>query len=183
MVLRIIIITLLQLLLCNFLGAQNAYRTQEGEIRFSASTPLEDIEAVNTLVNAILKPENGEFAALVLIKDFQFRRGLMQEHFNENYMESETYPKGYFTGKVDNFNMGDLTGDPQEYRVSGRLTLHGVTREISPVIQLSKTPDGILLSSGFLVRPEEYGIKVPKIVFTKIAREVIVEVSLPLSAQ
>ncbi len=174
---------MLQLLLCNFLCAQSAYSTQKGEIRFNASTPLEDIEAVNTLVNAILKPENGNFAAVVLIRDFQFRRGLMQEHFNENYMESETYPKGYFTGKVVNFNMGDLTGEPKDYRVTGKLTLHGVTREVSPEIQLSKTSEGILLTSGFMVRPEEYGIKVPKIVFTKIAQEVMVEVSLPLSGQ
>ena len=180
---RIILHTLLLLLLCNFLTAQSAYRTQQGEIQFNASTPLEDIRAVNTQVNAILKPDNGNFATVVLIKDFQFRRGLMQEHFNENYMESESYPKGYFTGKVENFNMDDLTGVPQEYRVTGKLTLHGETRDISPVIQLSKSPDGILLTSGFLVRPEEYGIKVPKIVFTKIAREVTVSVSLPLTAQ
>lgn len=174
---------MLQLLLCNVICAQNSYRTQEGEIRFNASTILEDIEAVNTVVNAILKPESGDFATVLLIKDFRFRRGLMQEHFNENYMDSGTYPKAYFTGHIENFNAGDLSEITKEYGVSGNLTIHGITREISHDIQLSKTPDGLLLTSSFIVRPEEYGIEVPKIVFTKIAREVTVDVSLPLARQ
>ncbi len=158
------------------------FRTSEGEVHLNASTPLEDIVAVNPKVNAILKTKNSGFAIVMLIRDFKFRRGLMQEHFNENYMESNTYPKGYFTGLVSQFDASQLTEVAKEYSVSGKLTIHGVTRDIKTAIFLSRMNNGLLLTADFIILPENYGVKVPRLLFSKIAREVAVQVKLPLRA-
>ncbi len=163
--------------------AQTVFRTQEGEVHLNASTPLEDIVAVNPEVNAILKTENSSFAVVMLIRDFKFRRALMQEHFNENYMESDSYPKGYFTGTIIQLDAGDLTGEAKKFSISGELTIHGVTREVTTEIQLSNQEKELLLTADFVINPETYGIKVPRLLFSKIAKEVAVKVKLPLRAQ
>jgi len=160
--------------------AQSNYKTATGEIRFNASTPLEDINALNKVVNAILRSENGDFAAVLLIKDFNLKRKLMQEHFNENYMESETYPKGYFSGNIENFNLKDLSSIPKRYSITGKFTIHGVTKKLTTNIYLSKKSSGILVSSNFIVKPEDYNIEVPKLLFKKIAQEVMVDIKFHL---
>ncbi len=163
--------------------AQNTFKTSSGEINFNASTPLEDINADNKIVNAIFKAENGDFASVLLMKDFSFKKKLMQEHFNENYVESETYPKGYFSGNISNFNMEALSSEPKKYKVSGKLTIHGVTKQISTDIYLSKKAGNISLTSEFVVRPEDYKIEVPKLLWKKIAQEVLVSVNFKMTGQ
>lgn len=178
-----IAILLFAIVSCGFTAAQNNYKTSKGEIEFNASTPLEDIHAVNKEVNAILKPENGDFASVLLMKDFKFKRSLMQEHFNENYVESETYPKAYLTGNIKNFNPEELTSSPKEYPIHGKLTIHGVTKAFSTKATLSKSSGGIKMISGFIVKPEEYKIEVPKLLFKKIAQEVQVDVTFTMAEQ
>ena len=180
---RLFLFVFLALGIQQFASAQDTFKTTAGEIKFNASTPLEDINALNKVVNAILKSESGDFASVLLMKDFNFRKKLMQEHFNENYVESETYPKGYFTGKIENFSMDDLNATAKKYKVSGKLTIHGVTKNISPDVYLSKKGDGISLSSDFIVRPEDYEIEVPKLLWKKIAQEVEVSVNFKLAGQ
>ncbi len=177
------IILILGIVACAATEAQGTYKTTKGEIEFNASTPLEDIHAVNKAVNAILKPGNGDFASVLLMKDFNFRRSLMQEHFNENFVESETYPKAYFTGNIQNFKPEELSSSAKEYMVDGKLTIHGVTKEFSTKASLSKNSDGIKLVSNFILKPEEYKIEVPKLLFTKIAQEVEVDVSFVMDEQ
>lgn len=160
--------------------AQDRFRTDQGKIQFDASTPLEDIHAVNDHVSAILNSENGEIAVLLLHKDFKFRRRLMQEHFNENYMESHKYPKGVFRGKINGFKADAVSDSPKEYTAAGELTLHGVTRALSTPILLHREEGGITISLNFVVKSEDYGIKVPKILFKKVAREVEVTGALTL---
>ncbi|MEX0289581.1 MAG: YceI family protein [Flavobacteriaceae bacterium] len=173
---------LLALTYCGIANAQN-YKTTKGEIEFNASTPLEDIHAVNKVVNAILKPDNGDFASVLLMKDFKFRRSLMQEHFNENYVESEKYPKAYFTGKIKDFNSEGLSSSPKEFAVDGKLTIHGVTKAFSTKAKLSKGSGGIKLVTNFIVKPEEFKIEVPKLLFKKIAQEVKVDVAFQMAEQ
>jgi polyisoprenoid-binding protein YceI len=177
------ILLVFALISCILSVAQGNYKTTKGEIEFNASTPLEDIHAVNKVVNAILKTENGDFASVLLMKDFNFRRSLMQEHFNENFVESETYPKAQFTGKIKNFNLEELSSSPKEYDVDGKMTIHGVTKEISTKATLSMQSGGIKMVSGFIVRPEEYNIEVPKLLFKKIAQEVEVDVDFVMKEQ
>ncbi len=160
--------------------SQDSYKTTKGSIHFNASTPLEDIDATNTRVNAILKADTGDFAVVLLIKDFQFRKRLMQEHFNENYMESHTFPKGYFRGNIKDFSMAGLDDGAKTYEVEGELTIHGVSRKLQTTAELRKDGNTIGMKSTFTVTPESHDIEVPRILFAKIAREVKVAVDLKL---
>ena len=98
-------ITLLTLIFC-FLGfSQDKKSTKTGEITFEASVPsFEEVKATNKGVSCILNTQTGEIAALTLVKSFKFKAPLMEEHFNENYMESSTYPKATFKGKILKFD-------------------------------------------------------------------------------
>ena len=159
--------------------AQETYTTSRGMVHFNASTPLEDIDASNDKVNAILKSGEEVFGAVMLIREFQFRRRLMQEHFNENYMESATYPKATFEGRIP--GLSELReGETRELPVSGSLTIHGVTRPLETHAKVTRTPAGFEVSSAFMIRPEDHKVEVPKLLFNKIAEEVEVEVVLRL---
>ncbi|MCW5517068.1 YceI family protein [Muriicola sp. Z0-33] len=171
------------LLFGNLIIGQTNLKTSEGAITFNASTPLEDIYAVNNEVNAILQLENGQFAAVLLMKDFRFKRALMQEHFNENYVESERYPKAYFTGRIIDFNIEEVPYSEKEFTIEGKLTIHGLTRSLTTKNTLKKHTDGIEMKSVFMIKPEEFNIKVPKLLFKKIAQEVLVEVHFLLNTQ
>lgn len=175
------------LLICIYLCSglmlgQATYITEDASINFDASTPLEDIVAKNQKVNMILK-SNGELAALLLIKEFQFKRALMQEHFNENYMESDKYPKAYFTGTIENFSGEELTEDFKAFPISGSLTIHGVTKPFTASIQMNRINNTVNLQSDFILYPEEFKIKVPRLLFKKIAREINVSLTSELSPQ
>jgi polyisoprenoid-binding protein YceI len=162
--------------------SQETYVTTNGHINFNASTPFEDIDANNKQVNAILKTENGHFASVLLLKDFTFRKKLMQEHFNENYVESDKYPKATFSGIIQGFTVNNLTSN-KTYTIKGKLTLHGVTKEVSTKAVMVKQGETISLKTSFIVKPEDYNIRVPKIVFKKIAKEVKVSVNFALEAK
>jgi len=176
------LIFLLLMTYCGLISAQSRYRTTTGEIRFNASTPLEDIDAVNNQVNAIINAESGDFAVVLLIRDFRFRRKLMQEHFNENFMETDAYPKAYFRGRIAGFPERMQTSEPTELRVDGELTIHGVSRRVETTAILNQSGDKLKMSSGFIVKPENHRIKVPRILFNKIAEEVKVDVNLEMAA-
>ena len=164
-------------------SAQNRYRTGTGEIRFDASTPLEDITATNQKVNAILDTITGEFAVVLLVRDFRFPRKLMQEHFNENYMESDRYPKAFFRGRLTGFSPGLPATGTVAYQVEGELYIHNVSRKINPEARLSREGGDIRLETEFVVRPESYGVEVPRLLFNKIAEEVHVRVNLGLKPE
>ncbi len=158
---------------------QERYKTSSGIVAFNASTPLEDIAAVNKHVNAILKP-SGEFASVLLVREFQFPRKLMQEHFNENYLESDKYPKSYFVGNIEAIDPELITESPQTVKLSGKLNLHGITKKVSVPGTIYRTEKGIRLKSAFILRPEEYRIDIPTLMFKKIAKEVKVNFSFEL---
>lgn len=169
-------------LACHIGLGQTRYKTDSGLVAFNASTPLEDIQANNQQVNAILK-SSGEFAVVLLVREFEFPRKLMQEHFNENYLESDIYPKSYFLGTLQDLDLKSLRQEPREVTISGNLTLHGVTKKVTVSGKLSRKNRNILLSSTFEIQPEDYGVEIPSLVFQKIAQEVTVDFSLLLSPQ
>lgn len=171
---------LIVFLSCCALSGQQRYVTSAGEVHFNASTPLEDIDAVNNKVHAIIKEDSGEFAVALLIKDFNFRRKLMQEHFNENYMESETYPRASFSGKILGIGGAPLDAAAGSHVIEGKLTIHGVSHAIETTATVAKNNDNLILDSQILIAPEDYGIEVPRILFQKIAQEVLVEIKLEL---
>lgn len=162
--------------------AQATLETRQGVINFNASSPLEKIQAENEAVNAIYLPEKGDLGIVLLIADFNFPKPLMQEHFNEDYLESEKFPKATFRGKLSRVPAFPLESEV-ETEAKGTLTIHGEAREVTIPVNLTPENGGILLETDFIVRPEDHKIKVPRFLFKKIAREVQVEVSLPLQPE
>ena len=162
---------------------QERYKTSVGEVSFDASSPLEDIKATNDQVNAILDVTSGEMAAVLLIKDFEFRRKLMQEHFNENYMHSDEFPKAVFTGNLSDFDFAAINTQDQEFQLSGEITIHGVTKPLKTAVQLRQSANGISCRLNFVVQTEEHDIKVPRVVFKKVAQEVNVNAAFLLHPQ
>lgn len=155
--------------------AQEKYMLLNSEVSFFSSAPLEDIEAVCKTAVGLVNEADNHFSFRVAIRDFTFKSALMQEHFNENYMESEKFPLATFKGEIaGNYSFEE----PGTHLVTahGELTIHGVTHEVDlPVtIQIDKKSKHI--SSVFNVRLEDYDIEIPSVVFQNIAEVVEVKV-------
>tara|TARA_R110000737_G_scaffold334597_1_gene352937 strand:- start:87 stop:644 length:558 start_codon:yes stop_codon:yes gene_type:complete len=149
------------------------YLTKTGEINFEASVPsFEEVKAKNSNVSAILNSANGEFAALALMKGFRFKVALMEEHFNENYIESSKFPKATFNGKIKDFEFSQLSELPNEYTVAGTITMHGVDKLIEVPAIIFIVDNVISMKLRFTLRPEDFNIEIPKIVSSKIAEEI-----------
>lgn len=169
---------LLLVLSFSFVNAQK-YLTRTGHIWFYSHTPVEDIEAHNHQSMSVLNLENGEIAFQVLMKSFQFEKALMQEHFNEKYVDSDRYPKATFQGKIEDFESLDLTADGEyEVTVTGDLTIHGITQSVTTKGTLKVSGGDIGAISTFVVKPADYHISIPSIVRDKIAEEIEVTVDL-----
>jgi len=153
--------------------AQNRKITKTGEVTFEASVPaFEEVKATNKAVSCVLNTKTGEIAALALMKGFRFKVALMEEHFNEKYAESDTYPKATFKGIIKNFDINKLDKSDTKYALSGTLTIHGKSKEISTTAILTKKGNDIELTSDFIVSPADFDIEIPKIVVNKIAKTV-----------
>jgi polyisoprenoid-binding protein YceI len=158
-------------------GSAQKLVSKDSHIWFSASTPLEDIEAHNNQVVSILDPATGSLAFNLLVKSFEFKVKLMQEHFNENYMESDKYPKSTFNGKINNNATIDYKKDGiYEAEVSGDLTIHNVTRPVTTKGTIEVKNGAISAKAGFIIKPADYQIKIPSVVENKIAKEVKVNI-------
>ncbi|REG91552.1 YceI-like domain-containing protein [Algoriphagus antarcticus] len=156
------------------LFAQHLYVTTKGNVTFFSDAPLEDIQADNSKTAAILDADKNEIAVQMRIIDFEFPNKLMQEHFNENYLESEKYPTGVFKGKIKEQNNLTVAGTYQVH-VGGTLTIHGVTQKVEVPGTIVSDGKQLKLDFKFPVKLEDYKIDIPTIVFTKISE--IVEVS------
>ncbi len=167
------------------LSSANAqkYMTKTGHIKFYSETPIETIEADNNQVNAALDSQTGDFVFKVLIKSFQFEKALMQEHFNENYMESDKFPNSTFQGKVTNLSDVNFAKEGSyDVTIEGDLTIHGVTKKISEKGTFTvKAGDKIEGKSKFNVKPADYDIKIPGAVVKNIAETLEVTVNIELA--
>ena len=161
--------------------AQQRYATKTGTLLFEASTAnFEPVAAKNTSTSAILK-DDGSLAILALIKGFRFRKALMEEHFNDQFMESDTYPKAKFVGKIEDFNVGDLTDIEKEYTIKGTLTIHGNDRLVETTVNLKKDTLGLLhLTAKFTVAIADFDIAIKSKIAKKIAKNVNIEILLDL---
>ena len=159
--------------------AQQFY-TSKGKISFFSEAPLEDISAVNENVSAIIDSQTGGFAFRVKIVDFTFPNSLMQEHFNESYLESEKYPLSTFTGVIDNFSVLDLSNE-QNLMVNGSLSMHGISKDAQMKANAQMINDELHISSTFDVALEDYEIDIPKIMMYKIAETIKVTVEIKLN--
>lgn len=156
-------------------SAQNKlYSTDKGKIKFFSSAPLEDIEAVNSGVSSVLNAETGAVLFKLLIKNFKFQNNLMQEHFNENYMESEKYPNSEFKGTISDIKAIDFfKPGKKQVNITGDLTIHGVKRTVTHGGTLEVLPDGgVKLWGKFPISVADYKVEIPTMVLKNIAETV-----------
>lgn len=173
---QIILIAILALSL-DAASAQDIYMTRTGKIEFHAGTSVEDVDAVNNEVTSMVNNKTGEVVFNVLIKSFHFKRALMEEHFNENYLESGKIPKATFKGNITNLSAVNFAKDgAYKVTVEGDLTLHGVTQKVSIPATVTIGGGKIRGQGSFKIKPEDYKIVIPSLVQDKIAKVVDVNV-------
>lgn len=159
------------------------YMTKTGKITFTSKTPLETIEGVNKSVASLLDSQTGGLEFIVQIKSFVFDRQLLQEHFNENYMESNKIPKSTFKGSVTNINSVNFAKDG-EYRVevTGKMMIHNVTKDVKNTGKVIVKDNTVTLVSDFNILLSDYNIVIPGAVKDKISKEVKIAVNCALTA-
>ncbi|MFL2569655.1 MAG: YceI family protein [Flavobacteriales bacterium] len=170
------------ILICLLFSTQliaQQYFTNKGNVSFFSEAPIENISAINEDVSAIVDSQTGGFAFRLKIEDFTFPNSLMQEHFNESYLESEKYPLSTFTGVIDNFSNLDLS-IKQNLKVYGTLSMHGISKDAQMKVTAQMINDELHISSTFNVALEDYDIDIPKIMMYKIAEIIQVVVDMKL---
>ena len=173
-------LTLLVFLLC-IVFAVNAqkYITKNGYIGFFSHTPMEDIKGDNNQVAGVLDILTGDMVFQALIKSFHFERALMEEHFNENYMESDKFPKSSFKGKITNLSSVNFSKSGiYDVTVDGELTIRDATKKISTKGTIEVVTGGINANCKFNISPEDYKIKIPGVVREKISKNMVVTVAM-----
>jgi len=165
------IITIILFFFITNIQAQQ-YLTKKAEISFFSKAPIEDISAVNTKVSAVYDDETKQLVFQLNISDFIFPKPLMQEHFNENYLESDKFPKSSFSGIVGDIN--------ENLTAKGTLKIHGVPNEVEVKGSLEKTNDSVIINATFIIKLKDYKIKIPRVVMYNIAEEIEVTIKAKL---
>jgi hypothetical protein len=150
--------------------AQKRYYAEKSLVTFFSDGVVEDIKAVNTTTTSIYDITKNDIAFLVKIKDFEFEKKLMQVHFNEKYLETDKYPKSTFIGSVTGFN--PAKEGVQHVTATGKLFMHGVTRDVKIPGTVQKDGSSLVLKSRFILKLADYNISIPQIVWQNIAEEV-----------
>jgi len=178
---KITLLLAIILVISAFVANAQKYMTKSGTIKFSSETPIENIEALNRQVNSALDFSTGNFVFKVLIPGFEFKKALMQEHFNENYMESDKFPNATFNGKIANIKDVNL-GKAGVYKVvaEGDLSIHGVTNKVRVNGTLEVKGGKVTGKAAFEVAPKDYNINIPKAVIKNISEAIEVEINITL---
>jgi hypothetical protein len=175
--------TLLALLLVLYpVIAQNKFTSSKCTIYFEASVPLfEAVEAKNNDVDCTLIPDKSEITFTAVIKKFQFKRNLMKEHFNSNYMESDRYSKATFKGIIEKFDLKAVTEEEKDFWIKGKITIHGQSRMITVLAKIKKAGNGIQVNSNFTLNTDDFNIEIPNIVIAKISKTVNTQIQCVLN--
>jgi polyisoprenoid-binding protein YceI len=164
-------------------GGVNAQKfvTKTGMIRFYSDAPAEKIEAINRQVNAALDVSTGSLVFNVLMKSFTFEKALMQEHFNEKYVESDKFPTATLVGTVINIkDVNFAKNGSYPVIVEGKLTLHGVTKQITEKGTISVANGTVTAMSVINILLSDYGITIPDMVVSKLSNKIEITVNLVL---
>lgn len=175
-------IILVPLLLASFvIFSQEKMITKSGTIIFDASFPsFDEVKGTNNNVTFVLNPATGEIASLAIMKGFLFQIALMEEHFNENYMETDQYPKAIFRGQIEGFDANRLTEDYKDYTIKGKLELHGKSKDINANAKIRKMGARITILSNFSVNTSDFSIPVPALIKYKLASQVNIKIAAVL---
>lgn len=161
------LITLILIFFVTNLYSQR-FITKEAEISFFSEAPIEDISAKNNKVSAVYDDETKQLVFQLNISDFIFPKPLMQEHFNENYLESDKFPKASFSGIVGQLNESTIA--------TGTLKIHGESNEVEVKGILVNSNDSVMIDASFRIQLKDFNIKIPKIVMYNIAEEIEVTI-------
>lgn len=178
-----VIFALLAILATVNMNAQKVF-TKTGTVYFSATSALEKIEATTKKAVGVIDLATGKMEVQLLVKSFHFEKALMEEHFNENYMESGKYADAKFIGDIANFSSVNLKKDGiYPVKVKGKLTMHGVTKDIETDANLTVKGGSVTAAkSAFTIKVADYNIAIPGAVKDKIAKEAKISIDLPLQA-
>ena len=158
-------------------ASAQTYISRNGRITFFSKAPVENIEANNNEVTSILDTHKGELAFIALIKSFKFQKALMEEHFNENYMESNTFPKANFKGAITNLIKVNFSKDGNyPVTVKGDMTIHGITKSIEAPGTITVSQGKISAASKFSIKVKDYNIRIPAAVVNKISETIDITV-------
>lgn len=168
-------------LTCALSVSAQKYMTRTGTVSFLSKTPIETFEAKTSQANSSMNTATGDLAFLLLMKSFQFEKALMQEHFNEKYVESDKFPKATFTGKITNLSEVNFS-KPGSYKasVTGDLTIHGVTQKVTTTGLIEVKADGIVVTAEFPIKVTDYGVKIPAATKDNVAETVTTRVRAEL---
>jgi polyisoprenoid-binding protein YceI len=167
------------LMLLSLAVSGQIYTAKSSTVSFHSTAPLEDIDAVNRGGVIVLKSSTGDIQVSLTMKSFKFKNALMEEHFNENYIESDKYPKCTFKGKINEPVDYNKDGE-NKVTVTGKMEIHGVTRDVTLDGVLTKSPEGFTIHSKFPIRVADYNIKVPSMYVKNIAEVVDVTIDAVL---
>ena len=173
---KVIAAIVLLCLTASFAQAQK-WMTRTGKVSFFSSTSVENIEAFNNEAASVVDPKTGDVVFIVPIKSFKFEKALMEEHFNENYMESTRFPKAEYKGKIANPSAVNFKKDgTYNVKTSGKLTMHGVTKDVTANGTVVVKGATATIKSKFILAPADYGIKIPSVSASKIASKIEVTI-------
>ena len=157
-----------------FLAHAQKFTSDKTYVKFFSDAAIEDITAENTKASSIFNESTGDVVFSIPIKEFEFAKSLMKEHFNEKYMETEQYPKSTFLGTVSGYQ-ASVTGD-QKATATGKLTIHGITREVQIPGTIVNANGTLTMKAKFMVKLADYKIKIPQLLWKNIAEEVEVTI-------
>lgn len=174
--LLIFFFAVLGLFFSNQLHSQTSFSTKTAKINLFSTTPLEDIKAESNAGISVIVPKGKQILFQLGVKSLVFPRPLMQEHFNENYIESDKYPTAIFKGTlVEDI---DFTKDgAYTVTATGIFTVHGVAKQRTIAGKLIILNGKPAISCSFDVLCADHKIKIPKIVFAKIAENITITVN------
>lgn len=156
--------------------------TRDGKVKFYSDASLEKIEATNKSATAVIDAATGKMEWKVLIKGFLFEKALMQEHFNENYMESTKYPNASFKGEITNLSEVNLAKDGNyTAKVKGKMTIHGVEKDVETTGTVKVSGTSITIHSDFVAKCSDYNIKIESGKVNNISNDIKVTIDAVLA--
>ncbi len=173
-------LTVLALMIFAFTAKSQLYRAETCEVSFFSKTSMEDIDAMNRIEKPLLDSKSGTIAFKIHNTSFKFKSALMEEHFNENYMESDKYPESTFQGKI-NEKVDYCKNGEYDVTVTGKMNMHGVTKDETYKGKLSVKDGKVIIHCKFIVKLKDYKIKVPTVVAYNVAEEIEVTINTTMA--
>ncbi len=177
---KIILSLLACLFSCQLAIAQTKLFSKNAVVSFFSATSVENIDATNNKGLVVWEKISGKMEFSVLMKGFTFKKALMQEHFNENYVESDQFPKASFKGTIENSAAIDLSADKiSTLKVTGVLTLHGVAKPVNTIATITVKNGKVSSKTNFSILLSDYNIKIPGVMQNKINKKIDITVIVP----